>query len=190
LLQWSKGPLPKIEAAWDRTLGYVKRSADFCGNAGINFAIVYVGSDPEVKHILDPVGTIESLIAMGGPHRKISWDMTKSIKRVDDFCSKHGIPMISLVEPLAYAQKESGRHVFGDHFTMFGHQITARVLHSAVNGSTPRFVASARFSGTAVFKGVRPKGIPAGYEPGSVFSSSGPSFRSVAISHEARADAE
>ncbi len=133
LLQWSAEDIPRVEAAWSRTLNQVVASRDFCRARGINFVLVYVGSDLEVKYALDPVGTISRLKAMGGPHKAITWDMSKSIRRVTRFCSENNIPFISLLEPLIDAQKETGRYVFGDHYTMFGHKVVAQVLSKAIS---------------------------------------------------------
>ena len=133
LLQWSAQEIPKIETAWSRTLERVKASRDFCRARGITFLLVYVGSDLEVKYALDPVGTISQLKAMGGPHQAIPWDMSKSIKRVTRYCDDNDILFISLLEPLIAAQKDTGRQVFGDHYTMFGHEVAAQVLASAVS---------------------------------------------------------
>jgi hypothetical protein len=133
LLQWSAQEIPRIETAWSRTLERIKASRDFCRDRGITFLLVYVGSDLEVKYALDPVGTISQLKAMGGPHQAIPWDMSKSIKRVTRYCDENEILFISLLEPLIAAQRDTGRHVFGDHYTMFGHQVAAQVLAGAVS---------------------------------------------------------
>jgi hypothetical protein len=133
LLQWSAQEIPRIETAWSRTLERVRASRDFCRARGITFLLVYVGSELEVKYALDPVKTISQLKAMGGPHQTISWDMSKSIKRVTRYCDEHDILFISLLQPLIAAQRDTGRYVFGDHYTMFGHEVAAHALASAVN---------------------------------------------------------
>ncbi|MGB6063695.1 MAG: hypothetical protein WBG50_02740 [Desulfomonilaceae bacterium] len=133
LLQWSAEDIPRVEAAWSRTLNQVKASRDFCRARGINFVLVYVGSDLEVKYALDPVRTISQLKAMGGPHKTITWDMSKTIRRVTRYCNEHNILFISLLEPLIDAQKETRRYVFGDHYTMFGHKVVAQVLTKAIS---------------------------------------------------------
>ena len=133
LLQWSQSEIPRIETAWVRTLGQIKASRDFCRDRGILFLLVYLGSDLEVKYFLDPDGTIVRLQSMGGSHKNISWDMGKSLKRVSTYCEEHDIPMISLLEPLIAAQKETGNYVFGDHYTMFGHEVAAKVLGCALD---------------------------------------------------------
>ncbi len=132
LLQWAAEDIPRIETAWSRTLERIKASRDFCQARGITFLLVYLGADLEVKYALDPVGTISQLKAMGGPHQAITWDMSKSLKRVTRYCDENDILLISLLEPLIGAQKDTGRHVFGDHYTMFGHDVAAQVLASAV----------------------------------------------------------
>jgi hypothetical protein len=133
LLQWSAQEIPKVETAWSRTLERVKASREFCRARGITFLLVYVASDLEVKYALDPVGTISQLKALGGPHQTVPWDMNKSIKRVTRYCDENDILFISLLEPLIDAQKDTGRHVFGDHYTMFGHEVAAQVLAGAVS---------------------------------------------------------
>ncbi|MFH1115966.1 MAG: SGNH/GDSL hydrolase family protein [Pseudomonadota bacterium] len=133
LLQWSQPDIPGVEAAWERTLGTILEARDVCAAAGIPFLLVYLGSDLEVKYALDPNDTLARLKAMGGPHAEIRWDLSKSIRRADAFCREHGIPMISLLEPLITAQRETGQHVFGDHFTMFGHEVAAQVLSCALH---------------------------------------------------------
>ncbi len=85
-----------------------------------------------MRYALDPVGTISQIKAMGGPHQAITWDMSKSLKRVTRYCDENDILFISLLEPLIGAQRDTGRHVFGDHYTMFGHEVVAHVLASAV----------------------------------------------------------
>ncbi|MEW6351741.1 MAG: hypothetical protein AB1646_22055 [Thermodesulfobacteriota bacterium] len=128
LLQWSADAVPRVEHAWSRTLEKIGESRDFCQASGIGFALIYLGSDLEVRCGIDPEGTIDALKSMGGPHRVIRWDLTRSIDRVTAFCRERGIPIVSLVGPLTDAQKQSGQKVFGDHFTMFGHETVAEVL--------------------------------------------------------------
>ncbi len=141
LLQWSQDDIPRVEAAWERTLNAILEARDFCAARGIRFLLVYLGSDLEVKYAVDPHGTVSRLKAMGGPHAGIKWDFTKSIRRVDAFCRGHSVSMISLLEPLIAAQRETGHEVFGDHYTMFGHQVAAQVLscalHSTIQTGTP-----------------------------------------------------
>lgn len=134
LLQWSKKDLPGIESAWNRTLEHIRLSRDYCRARGIGFLLFYVGCDLEVKYFVDPAGTVSRLKAMGGPHRKIEWDMGKSVRRVESFCHQNGIAFISLLGPMVAAQRQTGRHVFGDHYTMFGHQVAAQVLTCALAG--------------------------------------------------------
>lgn len=132
LLQWSSQDLPSIENAWKRTLGHIKLSWDFCRSRGIGFLLFYVGCDLEVKYLIDPHRTISQLKAMGIPHRKIQWDMERSVRRVEEFCRTHSIPFVSLLDSLAAAQRQTGHQVFGDHYTIFGHQVAAQVLTCAV----------------------------------------------------------
>ncbi len=49
------------------------------------------------------------------------------------YCDENDILFISLLEPLIDAQKDTGRQVFGDHYTMFGHEVAAQVLAGAVS---------------------------------------------------------
>jgi hypothetical protein len=133
LLQWSKKDIPRVEAAWNRTLGCIQAARDFCNERGIEFILVYLGADLEVKYAMDPQGTIASLKDMGGPHASIDWDMAKSIHRVTSFSEEHDIVLVSLLEALIEEQKKTGQAVFGDHYTMFGHQVAAEVLTRAVN---------------------------------------------------------
>ncbi len=128
LLQWSSDTVPRIEKAWSRTLDKVGESWDFCRAKGIGFALIYLGSDIEVRYGIDPEGTIEALRSMGGPYREIPWDLTRSIDRVSSFCKARDIPLVSMVEPLTAAQKQTGQRVFGDHFTAFGHETVAEIL--------------------------------------------------------------
>lgn len=132
LLQWTREDIPKVEAAWERTLASIRGSRDFCRDHGIGFFLVYLGSDLEVKYAIDPQATITRLKAMGGPHEYISWDLEKSHKRVTAFCQENDILLVSLLEPLIAAQKATDRAVFGDHYTMFGHRVAARVLSGAM----------------------------------------------------------
>jgi len=133
LLQWADSNIPRVDAAWARTLETVRASRDFCQARGLTFLLVYLGSDLEVKYAVDPEGTIQRLKEMGGPHRQIRWDMNKSVKRVTSFCEENDIVLISLLEPLIEAQKATGKQVFGDHYTMFGHQVAAQVLARAID---------------------------------------------------------
>jgi len=141
LLQWSAGDYPAVEAAWRRTLSAISDQSNLCKKKGIPFAVLYLGSDLEVRYILDPEETLARLKAMGGPHRTVQWDLGKSLRRVQTYCDEKGIPMISLLEPLASAQAESGKFVFGDHYTVFGHQVVAGVLSCALRTGMPAHVA-------------------------------------------------
>ena len=133
LLQWADSNIPRVEAAWSHTLECIRAEKDFCQARDITFLLVYLGSDLEVKYGIDPEGTIMRLKAMGKPHGEISWDMTKSVRRVTAFCEENDITLISLLDPLVAAQRETGKYVFGDHYTMFGHQVAAQVLARAIN---------------------------------------------------------
>ncbi len=132
LLQWADSSIPRIEAAWARTLESIRTASDFCRARGITFLLVYLGSDLEVKYGLDPARTVARLKAMGPVHQKMDWDMNKSLRRVTAFCKENDIILISLLEPLIAAQRETGKYVFGDHYTMFGHEVAAQVLARAV----------------------------------------------------------
>lgn len=133
LLQWADWNSPRVEAAWARTLGTIRSSRDFCQARGMTFLLIYLGSDLEVKYALDPADTIDRLKAMGGPHEQMRWDMSRSLRRVTLFCEENDIVLISLLEPLIQAEKDTGKLVFGDHYTMFGHQVAAQVLSRAID---------------------------------------------------------
>ncbi len=128
LLQWSKQDIPKVEKAWRRTLDYVKKSRDICQAKGINFLLMYVGSEIEVRYALDPAGTIANLKAMGGPHATMDWDILKSVQRMKTYCDKFHINFASLVGPLAEAQGRTGKVVFADHYSFFGQEVVANTL--------------------------------------------------------------
>jgi len=132
LLQWADSSNPRIEAAWNRTLETIRAANDFCRSRRAIFLLVYLGSDLEVKYAIDPEGTIARLKAMGPFHKEMTWDMNKSLRRVTSFCEENDIILISLLEPLIAAQRETGKYVFGDHYTMFGHEVAAQVLARAV----------------------------------------------------------
>ncbi|MBM3300367.1 MAG: hypothetical protein FJY85_10470, partial [Deltaproteobacteria bacterium] len=132
LLQWCRETIPRVEVAWARTLQHVLASRDFCKDRGIEFFLVYLGSDIEVKYMLDPKGTVTKIESMGGPHARMTWDLGRSLRRVRSFCHEHEIPLVSLLEPLSMAQENTGHQVFDDHYTMFGHQVAAHVLNCAL----------------------------------------------------------
>jgi hypothetical protein len=128
LTQWAVQEVPGVEEAWKRTLDYVRESSLFCEREGISFLLVYLGSEIEVKYALDPEDTVNSLRDMGKAHKEIHWDMGKSIRRVSEYCARNNIAFLSLLRPLAQAQAETGKAVFADHYSMFGHEIVSRVL--------------------------------------------------------------
>ncbi|MBI5248770.1 MAG: SGNH/GDSL hydrolase family protein [Desulfomonile tiedjei] len=128
LLQWSADDLPQIELAWARSLSLIRESRDYCAARGIQFALTYLGSELEVKHLIDREATIAALKSMGPGHHGINWDPKRSVERTARFCEDNRIAFISLVDSLAGAQKESGKLVFWDHYTIFGHEIAAQNL--------------------------------------------------------------
>jgi hypothetical protein len=128
LLQWSEDDQPRVEMAWSRTLDYLKKSRDLCQDKGIDFLAIYVGSEIEVRYALDPRGTLEALKAMGGPHATMNWDITKSVRRMKTYCERFHINFVSLVGPLAAAQAQTGKVVFADHYSFFGHETVAKFL--------------------------------------------------------------
>lgn len=142
LLQWSAGNYPGVEAAWNRTLTAISDQRDICRKQGIPFALLYLGSDLEVRYMLNPEETLDRLRAMGGPHGSVQWDLGKSLRRVKTYCDEKGIYLISLLEPLAAAQAQSGKLVFGDHYTVFGHQVAAGVLSCALRTGMPDHLAA------------------------------------------------
>lgn len=127
LLQWVARDRPRIEAAWAKTLGYVKTEHEICSKRGIDFRLVYVGSELEVKYAIDPEGAIAALNRMCG-ETGVKWDPTKTIRRIGRFCKENGIPFLCLVAPLTEAQLKTGKLVFSDHYTFFGHQVVADTL--------------------------------------------------------------
>jgi len=142
LLQWTRDDIPRIEAAWDRTLNCIRESRDFCHAHGIEFVLVYLGSEIEIKNALDQAATLAGLKALGGPHREIAWDLGKSVRRINAFAEKHDVGFVSLLEPMIEAQKASGKSVFGDHYTVFGHQVAATVLTQAVEFRLQRLLTT------------------------------------------------
>jgi hypothetical protein len=133
LLQWCDSPIPRVETAWNRTLEAVKESHELCRARSIPFILLYIGSELEVKHALDPEGTRASLTAAVSPELCRSWDMAKSVRRVRAYCNQHDILFASLLDPLITAQRDTGKHVFGDHYSMFGHEVVAESLLSLVD---------------------------------------------------------
>ncbi|MFC1835250.1 hypothetical protein ACFL2Q_11025 [Thermodesulfobacteriota bacterium] len=133
LLQWSSEPIPRIEQAWERTLGFVADSNDFCRSKGIEFRLVHLSSELELKYAMAPEATILALKSLAGPHWDFPWDPTRSLKRLNRFAKEHGVKVISLHEPFVAAQKSTGKLIFGDHFSFFGHQIAAQALQSELN---------------------------------------------------------
>jgi hypothetical protein len=109
-------------------LEYIRTSHDLCEARGIAFLVVYLGSEIEVQYELDPKGAISSLKSMGGPHGTINWDMSKSLKRVRAYCGKFHINLACLVGPLAEAQGRTGKVVFADHYSFFGHETVGRAF--------------------------------------------------------------
>lgn len=128
LLQWSGTELPVVENAWSRTMNYVKTSRDYCESRGAVFVLMYVGSEIEVRYALDPEGTLAALRAMGGPHETMTWDISRSVNRVQKYCDQFHINFANLVGPLARAQKATGKNVFADHYSFFGQEVVAASL--------------------------------------------------------------
>ncbi len=54
--------------------------------------------------------------------------MTASVRRVADYCERQGIVFASLLDPLIAAQRDTGKYVFGDHYSIFGHEVVANSL--------------------------------------------------------------
>ena len=133
LLQWCNTRIPRVETAWQRTLEAVKASRDLCKNRGIQFILLYVGSELEVKHALDSDATRANLAAAVNPEICNSWDMTSSVRRVAAYCEQQGILFASLLDPLIAAQRDTGKFVFGDHYSMFGHEVVANALLRVVD---------------------------------------------------------
>ncbi len=128
LLQWCDAPIPRVETAWNRTLEAIKESHELCRTRGIPFILLYIGSELEVKHALAPESTRASLTTAVNPEICRSWDMAKSVRRVGAYCKQHDILFASLLDPLIAAQRDTGKYVFGDHYSMFGHEVVAETL--------------------------------------------------------------
>jgi hypothetical protein len=148
LLQWSAQKVPRIERAWHQTLEMIRGQRDFCRSRGVEFVLVYLGSELEVKHALDPDGTLLALRRMHPLDDGLTWDMSRSVDRVRRFCEKHDIDMISLLEPLFNAQRATGKAVFGDHYSMFGHEVVASALETGLIHSIARVLQSRTSSHT------------------------------------------
>lgn len=132
LLQWSAENIPRVEAGWGRTFAAVLAERDFCRARGVKYALVYLCSELELKYALDPTGTLAALSRMHGRDSGIAWDVEKSQRRVEGFCREHGVYLISMTEPLVLAQRQTGKLVYGDHFTFFGHEAAAGVLKAGL----------------------------------------------------------
>ncbi len=103
-----------------------------CDRAGVGFVLVYLGAEIEVNYRVDPEAALSALRRMGNAPAAIPWDMERSVKRVQRYCAEHDIKFVSLLEPLARAQAQTEKRVFGDHYTMFGHKIAGQVLACVV----------------------------------------------------------
>ena len=112
LLQWSREDLPVVEKAWSRTMNYVRTSRDYCESRGAEFVLMYVGSEIEVRYALDPEGTLAALRAMGGPHETMTWDISRSVNRVQKYCDQFHINFANLVGPLAKSPGGNGKKCF------------------------------------------------------------------------------
>ena len=132
LLQWSAEELPVVETAWQRTLAYVNQAKMLCDRAGVGFVLVYLGAEIEVSYRVDPEAALSALRRMGSAHSAVLWDMERSVKRVQSYCAEHDIRFVSLLGPLARAQTQTKKRVFGDHYSMFGHEIAGDVLACVV----------------------------------------------------------
>lgn len=132
VLQWSAKDIPRIESGWHHTLETVRAARDFCASHQIRFVLVYVGSEVELKYALDPDRTIAELRKMYTGEPDFLWDMSKSVNRLRDYCAEHNMVLVSLLEPLITAQRQTGKFVFGDHYTLFGHEVAAEALQTAL----------------------------------------------------------
>jgi hypothetical protein len=132
LLQWTKNPPSRISDAFQNTLNSIRASKEYCENRGITFLLVYLGSEIEIKYATDPVHTIEGLRSMGPGYVELEWDFENPLSILKSFCKSNGIILLSLRDALADAQKRSGLLVFGDHYSMFGHQVVSGCLDCAI----------------------------------------------------------
>ncbi len=139
LLQWADPDVERIEAGRRRSFNAILKAREFCRRRGIAFALVYLGSDLELKYALDPEGTVNALNRMHGGLVDFRWDPEKTVRKVVQFAKDHEIPLIDLLPSLVHAQRLTGKFVFGDHFTMFGHEAAAAALkHAFVGHVLPR----------------------------------------------------
>lgn len=132
LLQWTKNPPSRISHAFQNTLNSIRTSKEYCETRGISFLLVYLGSEIEIKYSTDPVHTIQGLRSMGPGYVELEWDFDSPLSILKSFCETNGIILLSLRDALADAQKLSGLLAFGDHYSMFGHQVAARYLDCAI----------------------------------------------------------
>ncbi len=128
ILQWSAAEVPRVEAAWNETLDAVRASKDYCRSRGVDFVLIYVGSEFELQYELNPGGALASLRHIPGIETDFAWDVRRTVRRLRDFCATQDIRFISLLDPLVEASKKTGKLVFGDHYTMFGHEVAAKAL--------------------------------------------------------------
>jgi len=128
LLQWSGEDVPIVENAWRRSLDHLRAQRDICQDRGVTFLVLYIGCEIEVMNQIDPREAIASLKAMGGPHKTMDWDISKSIRRVRDYCQEFNINFACMLGPLSSSQKDTGNKVFADHYSFFGHEVVAKAL--------------------------------------------------------------
>ena len=128
LLQWSGEDVPIVENAWRRSLDHLRAQRDICQDRGVTFLVLYIGCEIEVMNQIDPREAIASLKAMGGPHKTMDWDISKSIRRVRDYCQEFNINFACMLGPLSRSQKDTGNKVFADHYSFFGHEVVAKAL--------------------------------------------------------------
>ncbi len=132
LLQWSKDNLPRIEEGWRRCLSYVEEAATLTQDRNIALLLAYTGDTIEVEHRLNEHAVVAALRSEGNEHKRIEWDLHKTEKRLADFCAERSIPFISMIAPLSHARRITGKHVFGDHYTIFGHQVVGETLFHTI----------------------------------------------------------
>ncbi len=145
LLQWTKNPPVKISNGWTTTLNSILESKNFCESRGISFLLVYVGSEIELRHALDPLGTIEALKSMGPGHEALEWDFQQALKTLRSFSENNRINFLCLQDSLNRAQEKYGLVVFGDHYSFFGHEVVASLMECVVrklltNSAPPEMV--------------------------------------------------
>lgn len=65
---------------------------------------------------------------MGGVHQSMNWDISKSVRRVRDYCRENNINFACTLAQLSRSQEQTGNAVFSDHYSFSGHEVVAKAL--------------------------------------------------------------